>query len=164
MDADDMFQEMSLHILNKLEEIELNELKKWESAAWITTVCKNKCKDALKGIQNKNKHWKHTQSDDDLEVLAKDQDYTSERELWKTSLRKLLDGLRAEERKLIILRYIKGYSVKEVGELLQLSNPSVNLGRVLEKLKKSLNGSVFFDHFDGLVLEDLDSDSGEELF
>jgi len=156
MDADDVFQEVTMHFLHKLEEISAEEMVKWESAAWLTTVCKNKCKDILKSSRNKTKYY----SQSDPEMFSNSSVYGAEdkkQETWKTSLREVLIELNSDERKIIILRFIKGYSVKEVGDIMGLSNPSVYINRILQKLKKVVNSTVFFDQFDGWVLEDLDN-------
>jgi len=155
MDADDVFQEVTMHFLQKLEEISAEEIVKWESAAWLTTVCKNKCKDILKSAKNKSKYL----SQSDPENLSNSSFVHVEdknEETWKTSLREVLIQLKSDERKIILLRFIKGYTVKEVGDIMGLSNPSVYINRALQKLKKVVNSKVFFDHFDGWVLEDID--------
>jgi RNA polymerase sigma-70 factor (ECF subfamily) len=160
MDADDVFQEISIQVLKNLERISLEELKKWESSAWITTVCKNKCKDILKVTKTRNRYFTNTDSlllgsfnigNDDHKI-----------EEWKTTVKDLLIGLKKEERKLIILRFIKGYSSKEVGEIMGLINPSVYISRVLGKLRSKINSSKFFEYFDGWVLEDIDRFSDDD--
>jgi hypothetical protein len=83
-------------------------------------------------------------------------------EEWKTTVKDLLIGLKKEERKLIILRFIKGYSSKEVGEIMGLLTPCVYLSRVLGKLRSKINSSKFFEYFDGWVLEDIDRFSDDD--
>jgi RNA polymerase sigma factor (sigma-70 family) len=154
---EDIYQDVVLHIIQKTQKIQPEELSRWESGAWISTITKNKIIDIIRS--NKNKH--HTDKEELLEVIAnnsdlKQQDHTEmQQNSYKTSIRKLFNKLSETERKLLIMRIINDYPLKEIGTELNLSNPSVTLKRALAKVKELLIKENFNDNYDGLDIDDL---------
>lgn len=162
MDADDIFQDISIHILNKLNETDDNELDKWLDGAWITTITRNKCLDALKAKARMNQKLKHSDEPSYFNHLtaqsAEDAAKEKEKEILKISVKELIVTLKPKERAIIIMRFIKGYSMQEITEILELSNASVYLKRALGKIRGHINGKDFFELFDGFeFVEEMES-------
>lgn len=163
MDSDDVYQDLTIHIYSKLQEAPNDELEKWLQAAWITTITRNKCLDFLKAQARLSEKMKHS---DDQEYFnhitaqsAVDKAKENQKELLKISVRKLIITLKPKERAIVIMRFIKGYSMQEIAEMMDLSNASVYLKRALNKIKEHINGKDFFELFDGFeFLDEMDLD------
>ena len=160
-EANDVFQDLSIHILEKIRNADPEEIKKWESGAWINTVCSNKCLDILKGKKNNSVSIDGT-NNSGLNLQIADKEKDDNLILFKTTFRSFIGTLKSDEQKIIILRFINGYSVKKIGEIMELSNPSVYLARAIEKLKKYFDGTEFIKHFDRLLFSDVHE--GEDGF
>ena len=91
--------------------------------AWLLKVAANECRDMLR---------KARPSEELPEDMAADE---SDREVWE-----LLSGLKPEDRAVIQLYYYDGYSVKEIGQILDItsSGVSMRLSRARKKLKTIL--------------------------
>jgi len=158
MDSDDIFQEISIHIYNKLVEVDDSQMDKWLEPAWITTITRNKCLDALKAKSRLNEKLRHADDQSYFNHItaetALDNEKEKQREVLKITVKELLSSLKPKERTIIIMRFIKGYSVQEIADFLDLSNASVYLKRALEKINNHINGKSFFELFDGFEFED----------
>jgi RNA polymerase sigma factor (sigma-70 family) len=161
-EANDVFQDVSIHILEKLGNATSEEITKWESGAWINTVCTNKCRDILKGKKKNNSVSIDGTNNSGLNLQIADKEKDDNLILFKTTFRNFISTLKSDEQKIIILRFINGYSVKKIGEIMELSNPSVYLTRAIEKLKKYFDGTEFIKNFDSLIFSDVHE--GEDGF
>lgn len=159
MDQDDVLQEVLIHILNQLKKSSREELSKWDSEGWIKVVVRNKCISILRSQQRDNKLEKSIVDDSHLEkeihgssfhedsVLEFDQNNKV------IKIRELFNVLNDRDRKLIILRFFKNYSIKEIDELLSVKNSAVYILRAIDRLKKELGVDQFFNYFDGFDIE-----------
>lgn len=160
MDRQDIFQEIAVHILEKLRESDSEGLSKWTSGGWIRTVTRNKCLDILRKNQKESKRSKDLLDNDAFERAATHSPYLEKDQFkpdktWKDfSIEELLMELNDQDRQLIVLKFFKKLSIKEIDEITGKKNSSVYIERVLIKLKK-LNGvDGFFDKFDGYNITD----------
>jgi RNA polymerase sigma-70 factor, ECF subfamily len=165
IDSDDVYQEICVHIFKKIQVTPSDQIHNWSEASWLTTITKNKCLDILRSSQYKNKIIIEIQSDYQLENSKKEifHQEDSENLVLKTSVKELLKDLKHDERKIIILRFINGYSMNEIANILNLSNPSVYLRRALNKIKEHLLSKDFFTLFDGLSFTDLEEYDKEKF-
>jgi RNA polymerase sigma-70 factor (ECF subfamily) len=158
MDADDVYQEIIMHIHKKLTEESEDKLSRWSKPSWINTITQNKCLDIIKVQKNQTKKFHDSNSSEYFEFLtsnaARFNLVDEEKEVLKISVKELLKELKDKERTIIIMHFIKGYSLKEIAEILKLSNASVYLRRALDKLKEFMNGSDFFELFDEFSFTD----------
>lgn len=161
-EANDVLQDLSVHILVKLRSASPEEIIKWESGAWINTVCNNKCLDILKGKKKNRFVSIDGANDSGLNIQIADDDNLGISSQFKTTFARFISHLKIEEQKIIILRFIKGYSVKKIGEIMNLSNPSVYLQRAIEKLKNNFDDAEFNKHFDSIKFTDVNE--GEDGF
>jgi RNA polymerase sigma factor (sigma-70 family) len=160
MDCDDVLQEVFIHILDQLKKTNRDELARWESLGWIKVVVKNKCISILRTV-NKETKIEKTMTDENQfenEINASSFSDASEIEFDKTTkiikIRELLSVLKERDRKLIILRYFKNYSIKQIDEMLGVNNSAVYILRAIDKLKKEIGVDQFYNYFDQFDIED----------
>ena len=122
--ADDIYQDLCIHILNKIRSEEEGTLPRWESEAWLLSVTGNFCIDILrkmkpgkrKGVEIKS----YTDDSSEMDRKAYQGGYAdySENDPSKTSveidLSEAIRSLKDRDRTLITLRYLQGKSIKEV--------------------------------------------------
>ena len=65
------------------------------------------------------------------------------------NIEKLLLQLNARDREIIILRVYKSKSVKEIDEIMNLTNSAIYYKRAIAKLRELENADDFFNEFDG---------------
>ncbi len=127
--AKDVLQDSFLKLWEKREEI-----KKFRNTeAYVVTVIKNKCLDKLRlvkqtlDISNLPAETKKSESDFDY------QESTIE-------IKKIIHSLPKQQKLIIELRDIEGYSYEEIGELLDMSvnNVRVNLSYARKTIKEKL--------------------------
>jgi RNA polymerase sigma-70 factor (ECF subfamily) len=163
MDQDDVYQETMIHIYEQLNKSTNEDLLRWESEGWIKVVVKNKCISLLRTIQTSLKHEKTMTDDSQLEneihssSLQEDTTFEFEKNIKVLKIRELLSVLNDRDRKLIILRYFKNYTIKQIDEMLNVNNSAVYLMRAVDRLKREIGTSNFYNFFDDVDLEnDLD--------
>jgi RNA polymerase sigma factor (sigma-70 family) len=163
MDRDDVYQETMVHIFEQLNKSNENELERWTSEGWIKVIVKNKCISILRVIQRNQRYEKQVTDDTHLEKEIEtssyvDQDVNEGSKSNKTlKIQELLNTLNDRDRQLLILRYFKNYSIKELDDILQIKNSAVYILRALEKLKKEIGVEQFYNYFDGFEIEDDES-------
>ena len=160
MDQDDVYQETMIHIYEQLQKSSDLDLERWTSEGWIKVIVKNKCISILREQQRGQKYEKHVTDDTQLEREMETSNYvdqgvndgaTSNKTL---RIRDLLNTLNDRDRQLLILRYYKNYSIKELDDTLGIKNAAVYLGRAIDKLKNEIGVDQFFTYFDGFDIED----------
>lgn len=160
MDRDDVYQEVMIHIFEQLKKIEGDDFSKWEAESWIKVVVKNKCISILRVVQRDSKKEKSTVDDSHLDFEIASSSFadkpmvSSAISLKSFKVEDLLMQLNERDRTLIILRYFKNLSIKEIDQISGLSNCAVYLLRAIEKLKKIVGAETFYLYFDDFIIED----------
>lgn len=160
MDADDVYQEICIHIYHKLENSDETELNKWSSAAWARTIVKNKCLDILRKNQRDAKHSKDFGDDGAFEKAIDNSNYSDKPEIsgdksYKIiKIQELILQLSERDRRLITLRFFKKYAIKEIDEIMGIKNSSVYIERALVRLRALSGAEDFFELYDGYKFEE----------
>ena len=122
-DVQDVLQEVMLKVLQKMPEFHDSEHEK----AWLLRVTINLCKDMLRF------RFRHQYIQiDELEIEAAD---TDDRQLLQEILQ-----LPSSWRIVLLLHYVEGYSLKEIADILSISENAVKkrMQRAKAGLKKKL--------------------------
>jgi RNA polymerase sigma factor (sigma-70 family) len=133
LDAEDVVQELLIRIWQRKEQFELIENKE----AWCMTVTRNLCIDKIRARKQ------NTQDISEYHFIA---DHTATPDVQtedKESLKIVMDVLNSlpeNQKEIIHLRDVEGYSYKEISDLIGLSEDQVkvNLFRARQKLKEKL--------------------------
>lgn len=120
-DAEDCISEATIKAYEKLKQ--LRNSKKFYS--WFTSILINICRDHHR--QNKR-----LASEEELTDIADSFSYSSVED--KLFITNLLNILKNDEREVLILRYLKDYSIKEISEIL-----GIPVNTVKSKIHRSLN-------------------------
>ena len=155
MDADDVYQNVTIHIMNKIKLIEQDsDLEiKLKSKPYIIRATKNFCID-IKRKQTRNQK-KFYEDDSVFETKTPIQNENDIFKNFKTvNIEKALIQLKERDRQLIALRYYKQKSIKDIDTILGITNSSVYIDRAEAKLKKILAVGKLPDDFDGFIIED----------
>jgi len=159
MDQDDVYQETMIHIYEQLQKSSELDLERWTSEGWIKVIVKNKCISILRVQQRDQKYEKHVADDTQLEREMDSSSYSDPgvNEGAKSTkilrIRELLNVLNERDRQLLILRFFKNYSIKELDDALGIKNAAVYIVRAVDKLKKEVGVEQFFTYFDGFDIE-----------
>jgi RNA polymerase sigma factor (sigma-70 family) len=159
MDQDDVYQETMIHIYEQLQKSSELDLERWTSEGWIKVIVKNKCISILRVQQRNQKYEKHVVDDTQLEREMDSSSYSDPgvNEGAKSTkilrIRELLNVLNERDRQLLILRFFKNYSIKELDHALGIKNAAVYIVRAVDKLKKEVGVEQFFTYFDGFDIE-----------
>ena len=160
MDRDDVYQDVMIHIFEQLKKIEHDDFSKWEAESWIKVVVKNKCISILRVLQRESSREKSTVDDSHLDyeistsTFADKPTVTTSRSVKTIKVEDLLMQLNERDRQLIILRFFKNKSIKELDELTGLNNSAVYILRAIEKLKTIVGADTFYTYFDDFEIED----------
>lgn len=125
-DAQDVLQEVMLKVLQKMPEFHDSEHEK----AWLLRVTINLCKDMLRF------RFRHQYIQiDELEIEAVD---TDDRQLLQEIIQ-----LPSRWRIVLLLHYVEGYSLKEIADILAVSENAVKkrMQRAKAGLKKKLQSN-----------------------
>ena len=123
-DVKDVLQETFIKYMTKSPAFESEEHKK----AWLIKVSQNKCKEFLRF------HKKHAAlSLDEIEESAAITDGIG---MERLELLNMVWNLNYKLKSVVVLHYIEGYSVKEVADMLSISEASVK--KRLERARKEL--------------------------
>ncbi|WP_339060936.1 sigma-70 family RNA polymerase sigma factor [Tepidibacillus marianensis] len=127
-DADDVFQEVFLKLLQKKTSFESAEHEK----AWVIRVAINKCKDVLKSFWRKN-----IDSIENMEIPFEDK---AENELMHVVL-----SLPNKYKDVIYLYYYEEYNVPEISKLLKKNENTIysHLHRARVLIKQKLGGKQY---------------------
>jgi RNA polymerase sigma factor (sigma-70 family) len=159
MDQDDVYQETMIHIYEQLQKSSELDLERWTSEGWIKVIVKNKCISILRVQQRDQKYEKHVADDTQLEREMDASSYSDPgvnegaKSTKILSIRELLNVLNERDRQLLILRFFKNYSIKELDDALRIKNAAVYIVRAVDKLKKEVGVEQFFTYFDGFDIE-----------
>lgn len=163
MDRDDVYQEIMIHIFEQLQKSSELDLERWTSEGWIKVIVKNKCISILRVQQRDQRYEKSVTDDTQLEREIDSSSYTDQgvnegaKSTKTIRISELLASLNERDRQLLILRYFKNYSIKELDDTLGIKNAAVYILRAVEKLKKEIGVDQFFTYFDGFDIEDDES-------
>ena len=161
MDADDVFQELSLHILHKLEQENEADLARWDSKSWIATITINFCYSVFrKNKAKKNKLMRDLPDDEALDrssfqkgdsLLHEDDHSRSEKHF---TLEEILSHLNERDRTIIILRLFENRSMDEIDAIMGLTNSAQYYKRAIESLRKKIGADRFKMLYDDFLIDD----------
>lgn len=166
VNLDDVYQDVCIHILGKIRNENDENLSKWEAEAWLMTVTNNFCTDKLRSLKSQKQGNKNilVLLDDFSEVdrklfAAKESHFnTLDPSLSKKEIdiNKLMKFLNERDQTLIVLRFFRNYSIRDIDIELGLNNSAVYIERAVEKLRKVLNVDRHLDFFDQFFSTDFD--------
>ena len=123
-DVKDVLQETFIKYMTKSPDFKSEDHKK----AWLIKVSQNKCKEFLRF------HKRHAAVP--LDEVEKSVSVTDGMDTYTTSILSLIWNLKYKLKSVVILYYIEGYSVKEVAQILGISESAVK--KRLERARKEL--------------------------
>jgi RNA polymerase sigma-70 factor (ECF subfamily) len=136
-DVKDVLQETFIKYMTKSPEFKSEDHKK----AWLIKVSQNKCKEFLRF------HKRHAAVP--LEEVEESISVTDGMDAYTSETLSLIWNLKYKLKSVVILYYIEGYSVKEVAQILGISESAVK--KRLERARKELR--IVADVDGGLVYE-----------
>jgi RNA polymerase sigma factor (sigma-70 family) len=155
MDRDDAFQEVMIHLLEKLDKLDANQSNS-NIKGWVGVVTRNKCISILRSRKKLDSKIGHSGKDDHLLTSASTSIFdeseivaTGIRSVKEINIEKMLAQLNERDRMLIALRFFDNRTIKEIDSITGLKNSAVYIKRIVEKLQKMENSEDFFDYFDG---------------
>lgn len=160
MDQDDVYQDVMIHIFEQLNKIEGEDFSKWEAESWVKVVVKNKCISILRVIQRESGREKTTVDDSHLDYEISSSSFSDKpvvstsRSMKAIKVEDLLMQLNERDRQLIILRFFKNKSIKDMDEMTGLKNTAVYIIRAIDKLKNLVGADTFYTYFDDFIIED----------
>lgn len=124
-DTDDMVQETFVRLMTHAPDFDSEKHER----AWLIVTASNLCKDALKSRERK-----HDSLEDHMELAVNGPE--------PDSMVSLIMGLKDSYKTIVYLYYYEGYHMKEIAELLCISEAKVKttLHRARKKLKELLDG------------------------
>ncbi len=130
-DAEDMTQEVFIKVYNNLYSFE----KKSNFSTWVFKIAIN----TLNSHFRKKKDYDLNKDEALMNIKCSEKDIPEEaldlKEKRQEAL-KILEGLTLEQKNAIILKYIKGFSYKEIGEILGVNEDSAKMK--VHRAKKKL--------------------------
>ena len=123
-DVKDVLQETFIKYITKSPDFKSEDHKK----AWLIKVSQNKCKEFLRF------HKRHAAVP--LDEVEESISVTDGMDTYTTSILSLIWNLNYKLKSVVILYYIEGYSVKEVAQILGISESAVK--KRLERARKEL--------------------------
>ena len=166
VNLDDVYQDVCIHILGKIRNENDENLSKWEAEAWLMTVTNNFCTDKLRSLKSHKQVKKKILvllddfSEVDRKLFTSMQSHfnamdpsLSKKEI---DINKLMKFLNERDQMLIVLRFFRNYSIRDIDIELGLNNSAVYIERAVEKLRKVLNVDRHLDFFDQFFSTDFD--------
>lgn len=166
VNLDDVYQDVCIHILGKIRNENDENLSKWEAESWLMTVTNNFCTDKLRSLKSQKQVKKNILvllddfSEVDRKLFATKQSHfnaldpsLSKKEI---DINKLMKFLNERDQTLIVLRFFRNYSIRDIDSELGLNNSAVYIERAVEKLRKALNVDRHLDFFDQFFSTDFD--------
>lgn len=125
--ANDVLQEVFLNIWRKIDQYDTG---KGRLFTWMLNIARNAAIDTLRsrGFQNS---LKNQSIEDNVDIIPGNN--VSQQGIDTIGLRKVLEKLKEEQRKLIELAYFKGYTHEEIAEMEQIP-----LGTVKTRIRNAL--------------------------
>lgn len=123
-DVKDVLQETFIKYMTKSPDFKSEDHKK----AWLIKVSQNKCKEFLRF------HKRHAAVP--LDEVEESISVTEGMDAYTTSILGLIWNLKYKLKSVVILYYIEGYSIKEVAQILSISESAVK--KRLERARKEL--------------------------
>lgn len=123
-DVKDVLQETFIKYMTKSPDFKSEDHKK----AWLIKVSQNKCKEFLRF------HKRHAAVP--LDEVEESISVTEGMDAYTTSILGLIWNLKYKLKSVVILYYIEGYSIKEVAQILGISESAVK--KRLERARKEL--------------------------
>ena len=136
-DVKDVLQETFIKYMTKAPDFKSEEHKK----AWLIKVSQNKCREFLRF------HKRHAAVP--LDEVEESISVTNGMDTYSIEMLSLIWNLKYKLKSVVILYYIEGYSVKEVAQILGISESAVK--KRLERARKELR--IVADVDGGLVYE-----------
>lgn len=161
MDADDVFQDLCMHILDKIERESEDQLSKWDSKSWMATVTINYCYSVLRKVTSKkSRRMADLPDDETLERKAyqkgeagMNQDDPS-RSVKHFQIDDILSLLNERDQTIIILKLFENRSMEEIDEITGLTNSSQYYKRAIEKIRNKIDVDGFKDQYDDFFFDD----------
>ncbi len=131
-DAEDMTQEVFIRVYNNLYQYN----SKWCFSTWIFKIAVN----VFKSEYSKKKHRDSKKYTDVLNMPAasniENPEAIFENTETKIEILQMLDSLKLDQRTALVLKYVQGFSYKEIGEILKMSpeNAKVKVMRAKKAL------------------------------
>ena len=160
MDQDDVYQDVMMHIYEQLNKIDGDDFSKWEAESWVKVVVKHKCISIIRVNQRESGREKSIVDDSHLENEISSSSFSDKpfvstsRSMKAIKVEDLLMQLNERDRQLIILRFFKNKSIKEMDEMTGLKNTAVYILRAIDKLKTLVGADTFYNYFDDFIIED----------
>ena len=160
MDQDDVYQDVMMHIYEQLNKIDGDDFSKWEAESWVKVVVKHKCISIIRVNQRESGREKSIVDDSHLENEISSSSFSDKpfvstsRSMKAIKVEDLLMQLNERDRQLIILRFFKNKSIKEMDEMTGLKNTAVYILRAIDKLKTLVGADTFYTYFDDFIIED----------
>jgi RNA polymerase sigma-70 factor (ECF subfamily) len=128
-DTEDVCSEVWIRAYQKLGSYK----PKYKFLSWIYQVARHVCVDHLR--KNKKRALSLDLQDPMYETLIQDQDQPM---FTRGDLTRILAKLRPQDREMLVLRYLQGFSVDEIGQLhnLKSNQVSVRLSRAKDRAQK----------------------------
>ena len=166
VNLDDVYQDVCIHILGKIRNENDENLSKWEAEAWLMTVTNNFCTDKLRSLKSHKQVKKNILvllddfSEVDRKLFASKQSHFNAMDpslsKMEIDINKLMKFLNERDQMLIVLRFFRNYSIRDIDIELGLNNSAVYIERAVEKLRKALNVDRHLDFFDQFFSTDFD--------
>jgi len=138
-DAEDIVQDTFIGIWKSMDKLDVSR----NLGAWVFQIARNKLNDYLK---SKYKVLERTTSQPTDNISEENlDDYTDDNREYLSKAHKeamkMIEKLDDNYRKVLELRYIKGYKIKEVAQELKLTENNVKViqNRAIKKLKELIN-------------------------
>lgn len=144
-DAEDLLQSVLLKLYPRLEELQaIDSLKHWLAKVLYREFVdtKRRQKRWLKLVENRDCDMLDLDSQAELEAVSSAPDYIYRRKEQQQRLRRALDTLGEEQRLLVILHDVEGYTLQELTGILELPAGTVKsrLHRGRQRLREYLQG------------------------
>lgn len=147
-DAEDMTQEVFIKAYNKLYTFE----RKANFSTWLFKIAVNTLNDSLK----KKKVYEIEKEEAMMSIKCSERDIPEEAlslKEKKLEVLRLLEGLTLEQKNAIILKYVRGFSYKEIGKVLGVSEESAKMK--VYRARKKLCNTRSSNTIEGSVLSEL---------
>lgn len=142
-DASDVYQNLSIFLLNRLRNEDDDHLARWDTPSWLRVVTKHFCLDVIR--ENKAKKRISTvnyESDDAFYAAIHSSSKVQHDEMnpFESRLRvnivEAMSKLNERDRRIIVLRYFEEKSIQAINDEMGLTNGSVYIERAGKKLLK----------------------------
>jgi RNA polymerase sigma factor (sigma-70 family) len=154
-DASDVYQNLSIFLLNRLRNENDDHLSRWDTPAWLRVVTKHFCLDVIR--ENKAKKRINTvnyDSDDAFYAAIHSSSRVQHNEMnpfgsrLHVNIVEAMSKLNERDRRIILLRFFEGKSIQEVNDEMNLTNGSVYIERIAKKLLKIIGELGEHDGFE----------------